>query len=273
MSVEQTRGRLDCGTQGVAGDGQRRALPRHPHLRHHATPSKPKQIAAVQTCRGSHTHTLVTDPKDTREPLHLRLGHRHGALGRRARRLLRARTRRRIRTRRSSASTSSRCRSPRPRRRAIVNRPRIFADTATGAIAGLWQGGDHGPGTQKTSRDQSVPRHHRLPGDRPRRRRLLGQRHPARHLRSGPSGPARSRARQELRLLALGDVQQRRHQGDLHRRMGRRHAAALPRDRSADLGRRRHLRHRRSQAAVRAATTRCRRRRPSRRTASRTTAR
>src|SRR5262245_31926462 len=24
----------------------------------------PKQLAAVQTCRGSHTHTLVTDPKD-----------------------------------------------------------------------------------------------------------------------------------------------------------------------------------------------------------------
>ena len=31
----------------------------------------------------------------------------------------------------------------------IVNRPRIFADSATGAIAGLWKGGDHGPGTQR----------------------------------------------------------------------------------------------------------------------------
>jgi hypothetical protein len=27
-------------------------------------PRKPRQIAAVQTCRGSHTHSLVTDPKD-----------------------------------------------------------------------------------------------------------------------------------------------------------------------------------------------------------------
>ena len=35
MSVEQTRGRLDCGTQGVADAGERRALPRRPHLRHH----------------------------------------------------------------------------------------------------------------------------------------------------------------------------------------------------------------------------------------------
>ncbi len=25
---------------------------------------KPKQVAAVQTCRGSHTHTLVTNPSD-----------------------------------------------------------------------------------------------------------------------------------------------------------------------------------------------------------------
>ena len=33
----------------------------------------------------------------------------------------------------------------------IVNRPRIFADPRTGAVSGLWPGGDHGPGTQKTS--------------------------------------------------------------------------------------------------------------------------
>src|SRR5439155_11912767 len=26
--------------------------------------SKPRQVAAVQTCRGSHTHTLVPDPND-----------------------------------------------------------------------------------------------------------------------------------------------------------------------------------------------------------------
>jgi hypothetical protein len=38
-----------------------------------------------------------------------------------------------------------------PEKARIVNRPRIFADSSTGAIAGLWKGGDHGPGTQKTS--------------------------------------------------------------------------------------------------------------------------
>ena len=39
----------------------------------------------------------------------------------------------------------------RPEEARIVNRPRIFADPDTGAVAGLWKGGKHGPGTQKTS--------------------------------------------------------------------------------------------------------------------------
>jgi hypothetical protein len=38
-----------------------------------------------------------------------------------------------------------------PEKAHIVNRPRIFADIATGAIAGLNKGGDSGPGTQKMS--------------------------------------------------------------------------------------------------------------------------
>ncbi len=37
-----------------------------------------------------------------------------------------------------------------PAQAAIVNRPRIFADEKTGALGALWQGGDHGPGTQQT---------------------------------------------------------------------------------------------------------------------------
>ena len=44
-----------------------------------------------------------------------------------------------------------------PEQAKIVNRPRIFADPATGAISGLWQGGDHGPGTQTLAPDQPVP--------------------------------------------------------------------------------------------------------------------
>ena len=39
----------------------------------------------------------------------------------------------------------------------IVARPRIFADPTTGAVSGLWQGGDHGPGHAEDERDQPVP--------------------------------------------------------------------------------------------------------------------
>ena len=48
---------------------------------------------------------------------------------------------------------------------------------------------------------------------------------------SDPANPVRIDAgvRPELRVLALGHVQQRRHQGDLHRRVGRRHQRPLPR--------------------------------------------
>ena len=39
-----------------------------------------------------------------------------------------------------------------PEKSRIVSRPRIFADPESGAIAGLWKGGDHGVGTQKTAK-------------------------------------------------------------------------------------------------------------------------
>jgi hypothetical protein len=37
-----------------------------------------------------------------------------------------------------------------PQTAKIVNRPRVFADPATGNISALWPGGDHGPGTQSS---------------------------------------------------------------------------------------------------------------------------
>ena len=57
----------------------------------------------------------------------------------------------------------------------------------------------------------------------------------------------RRRRPTQLLLLALGDVQQRRHQDPVHRRVGRRLAAALPRDRQDGVGRQRDL-HDREQA-------------------------
>ena len=78
MSVEMPNGRLDCGTEGFApepppepGHEKERRLPvaqkdrfRGVRIFDISDIKKPKQVAAVQTCRGSHTHTLVIDPND-----------------------------------------------------------------------------------------------------------------------------------------------------------------------------------------------------------------
>src|SRR5690606_34007927 len=64
MSVEQTRGRLDCGTGGVDAPVSAERF-RGVRIFDISDIRTPKQVAAVQTCRGSHTHTLVTNPKDT----------------------------------------------------------------------------------------------------------------------------------------------------------------------------------------------------------------
>ncbi|MGB8541633.1 MAG: hypothetical protein WCD49_08355 [Candidatus Acidiferrales bacterium] len=78
MSVEMPNGRLDCGTQGFppqppppAGhEKERRPLAaqkdrfRGVRIFDISDIKNPKQVAAVQTCRGSHTHTLVLDPND-----------------------------------------------------------------------------------------------------------------------------------------------------------------------------------------------------------------
>ena len=149
MSVEQTRGRVDCGTQGVeaAISGERFRGVRVFDI---SDISKPKQLAAVQSCRGSHTHTLVVDPDD-KENVYI-YGSGTGTV--------------------RSAEELAGCSGLDPKedpntalfsidviqvplaapdQARIISRPRIFADPKTGAVSGLWQGGDHGPGTQKTS--------------------------------------------------------------------------------------------------------------------------
>ena len=146
MSVEQTRGRIDCGTQGVQTAVSAERF-RGVRIFDITDLQKPRQVAAVQTCRGSHTHTLVTDPKD---PANLYV-YGSGTAGVRSGEEL------------AGCSDGEPGDNPNtalfsidvikvplahPEQAAIVNRPRIFADNATGAIAGLEKGGDRGPGTQ-----------------------------------------------------------------------------------------------------------------------------
>ena len=76
MSVEMPNGRLDCSTEGFApgpppAEGQPGGPPAAQKDRFRGVRifdisdiANPKQVAAVQTCRGSHTHTLVVDPND-----------------------------------------------------------------------------------------------------------------------------------------------------------------------------------------------------------------
>ncbi len=63
MSVEETRGRLDCGAEGVTGDVSAERF-RGVRIFDISDLDHLTQVAAVQTCRGSHTHTLVPDPND-----------------------------------------------------------------------------------------------------------------------------------------------------------------------------------------------------------------
>jgi hypothetical protein len=63
VSGEATTGRLDCGLQGVPDSVSQDRL-RGIRVFDVSDFAKPKYIANVQTCRGSHTHTVVTSPND-----------------------------------------------------------------------------------------------------------------------------------------------------------------------------------------------------------------
>ena len=144
MSVEQTRGRVDCGVQGVEPNVSPERF-RGVRIFDITDITRPKQVAAVQTCRGSHTHTLVTDPND-KANIYV-YGSGTGA----------------VRAGEELSGCVADEKDPEtalfsidvikvplaePQKAAVVNRPRIFA--ADGKLGGLWQGGDHGPNTQSS---------------------------------------------------------------------------------------------------------------------------
>ncbi len=149
MSVEMPNGRIDCGPQAPAEPVSKERF-RGVRIFDIRDFENPRQVAAVQTCRGSHTHTLVVNPKDT-DNIYV---YASGTSGVRSGEEL------------TGCSSGSPADDPNtalfsidviqvplkaPETARIVNRPRIFADPATGAIAGLWMGGRHGEGTQQTS--------------------------------------------------------------------------------------------------------------------------
>jgi hypothetical protein len=174
MSVEMPNGRLDCGVEGFPaeppppageenkdkGKGKKRRIPAAQKDRFRGVRifdisdiKNPKQVAAVQTCRGSHTHTLVVDPNDkdnvyiyvsgtsfVRQPEELA-----GCSGEKPDKdpntaLFRIEV--------IKVPVAS------PQGAKIASSPRVFIDARTGAMNGLSNGGTHGKkGKEEKSED------------------------------------------------------------------------------------------------------------------------
>ncbi len=64
VSSESGTGRLDCGAQGVQDTVSKDRL-RGLRIFDISDVQHPRNVGNVQTCRGSHTHTLLVDPRDT----------------------------------------------------------------------------------------------------------------------------------------------------------------------------------------------------------------
>jgi hypothetical protein len=149
MSVEQTRGRLDCGLEGVSEEISPERF-RGLRIFDIGDLTLPRQVGAVQTCRGSHTHSVVAGPDEDGNIIVYNSGtatvregeELEGCIGEvpgDARTALF-----RIDVIEIPVDDPSRAR--------IVDSPAVFADPEGESMAGLWRGGDHGDDTQETSR-------------------------------------------------------------------------------------------------------------------------
>ena len=147
MSVEQTRGRVDCGLQGAPGKINEERF-RGLRIFDISDLTRPVQVGGVQTCRGSHTHSVVSaDDK------HL-IVYNSGTAGVREEEELAGCIGGIPGDSRTALFSIDVIEIPvaDPSKARIVKSPRVFADEKTGTIAGLWTGGDHGEDTQTTAR-------------------------------------------------------------------------------------------------------------------------
>ncbi len=149
MSVEQVRGRLDCGTEGVQTAVSAERF-RGIRIFDISDIKKPRQVGAVQTCRGSHTHTLVPDPADGSHIYIYGSGSSSVRSGEELAGCSNADAKDDPNTSLFSIDVIE-VPIATPERARIVNKPRLFLDPNTGALNGLWAGGTHGEGTQRTS--------------------------------------------------------------------------------------------------------------------------
>jgi hypothetical protein len=175
MSVEMPNGRLDCGVQGFppeptppadeakdkdAKDGGDKDKDKEKEKKHPLPVAQkdrfrgvrifdisdiqnPKQVAAVQTCRGSHTHTLVVDPND-KDNVYIYVS--GTSFVRQAEELAGCSGEKPDKDPNTALFRIDVIKVPvaAPQQAAIVSSPRVFIDARTGAINGLNNGGTHG---------------------------------------------------------------------------------------------------------------------------------
>ena len=157
MSVEMPNGRLDCGTQGFppeppppAGHEKERRLPvaqkdrfRGVRIFDISDIKNPKQVAAVQTCRGSHTHTLVVDPND-KDNVYIYVS--GTSFVRQPEELAGCSGEKPDKDPNTALFRIDVIKVPvvAPQDAKIVSSPRVFIDPRTGALNGLSNGGSHG---------------------------------------------------------------------------------------------------------------------------------
>lgn len=149
MSVEQTRGRLDCGLKGVIADASPERF-RGLRIFDISDLTRPKQVGAVQTCRGSHTHSVVAGPTADGKII----VYNSGTSSVREEEELESCIDELPGDDRTALFRIDVIEIPiaDPSKSRIVSSPAVFADPKTGALAGLWRGGDHGDDTQDTWR-------------------------------------------------------------------------------------------------------------------------
>jgi hypothetical protein len=155
MSVEMPNGRLDCGTEGFPPSpappaGQQDHTPAAQKDRFRGVRifdisdiRKPKQVAAVQTCRGSHTHTLVVDPND-KDNVYIYVS--GTSFVRQNEELAGCSGEKPDKDPNTALFRIEVIKVPlaAPQNAQVVSSPRVFIDPRTGALNGLNNGGTHG---------------------------------------------------------------------------------------------------------------------------------
>jgi len=159
MSVEMPNGRLDCGTEGFppeppppAGEEKekKRRVPvaqkdrfRGVRIFDISDIKNPRQVAAVQTCRGSHTHTLVMDRND-KDNVYIYVS--GTSFVRQPEELAGCSGEKPDKDPNTALFRIEVIKVPvaAPQDAKVVSSPRLFIDARTGAMNGLNNGGTHG---------------------------------------------------------------------------------------------------------------------------------